>query len=140
MEEEILEGLSEEEALERYDREVKRKNRAIMSFVCLAIAIFTAACSTALTLYYVGVFAEIDVEASLAALGAVAVIFLIGFCAFAGALLTFLLNVVGFVSAMAALSVRSKGLRIAVIVSAVLHGLSLTASICMLIPVLIGLL
>lgn len=139
MEEEILEALDTEEALARYDREEKRKSRAITSFVFLGIAILVAAFSTALTLYYVEILEEVDVEASLAALGYVAVLFLIGFCAFVGALLTFLSNVVGFVLAMTSLSVKGK-LRIAVIVSGVLHGLSLTVSICMLIPILIGLL
>ena len=141
MDEEILEGVDDADAAARYTRAEKRKNRAIVSFVLLGVSILVAVLTVLLETELIGTVPKDGIEGGLEAFAAVLVYMFIGFAALIGAALTFVCNVIGFTCAMAALSVRPVGLRIAVIVAGVLHGLILTAILCgVIVPVLMILL
>lgn len=134
--------LSEEIAdseLEARTRSAERqKARAIVSFVLLGIVIVV---TVFLAVMVCSLFSEIraseELTTGLEPIGAVLGVFLILVLSVIGAMLSSALSFFGFLFALSARRVEPSGLRVAVIVTAVIHALTFTAPFLYLVLLLV---
>ena len=109
------------------NRNEKLQSRAIVSLVLLGVSIVLIVTFLVLASAVKGEFSpDRDLEGIYKGLAGVIFVFLGFFLIVVGAVSYLTLSTVGFVFSMTALRVRPIGLRVAVISSAVLHGIGIT--------------